>query len=157
MTEEALGKAPGVKDQREILESWLMLGGLNAEVEQAEVEQVDSGAKKSKYGEFCRIHPEGTARERISPWARIVVFHPLCEFSHGCVRRILASWQDSITKGHSAMPPEANIQFVMRQHLYSVAVLGLHSSDESSAGFDVRNSLVAVACARCLLPHPHRC
>ncbi len=55
------------------------------------------------------------------------------------------------------MPPEANIQFVMRQHLYSVAVLGLHSCSEGSAGFDERISLAAAACARCLLPSPRRC
>ena len=55
------------------------------------------------------------------------------------------------------MPPEANIPSVMRQCLNSVTVRGLHSSDERSAGFDVRISLVAAACTRCLLPRPRRC
>ena len=55
------------------------------------------------------------------------------------------------------MPPEAKIQSVMHRRLTSVAVLGLHSSDECSAAFDVRSSLAAAAWASCLLPSPRRC
>ena len=49
------------------------------------------------------------------------------------------------------MPPEANIQSVMRQRLSSMEMQCLHSCDEGSAGFDERISLAATACARCSL------
>lgn len=101
--------------------------------------------------------PGGSARERASPCAQIVAFCSLCEFSHGYVRRILASSLDSTTKGHSAMPPEAKSQSVIRQCLSAVEVQGLHSCDEGSAGFDERNSFAATACASCLLPSPRIC
>lgn len=55
------------------------------------------------------------------------------------------------------MPPEANIQSVMRQRLGSAVVQGLHSCDGGSASFDVRNRLAAAACAECLFPSPLRC
>lgn len=55
------------------------------------------------------------------------------------------------------MPPEASIQSVMRQRVNLVAAHDLHSSDESSAGFEVRNRLAAVVCMRALLPSSRRC
>lgn len=55
------------------------------------------------------------------------------------------------------MPPEGNAQSVMRQRLDSAAMQGLHSRDESLAGFDVVcNNLAAAAWVRCLLASPQR-
>ena len=150
-SEGSLDNASDVGGQKEKVESLLMLIGINTNRNKST--KVPKGV-----GPWRTLSSFLTERrENGFPCAQIVVFHSRCEFSHGCVRRILASSLDSTTKGHSAMPPEANIQSVMRQRLSSMEVQGLHSCDEGSAGFDERNSLAATACATCLLPSPRRC